>query len=171
MAEGTIEILGQKFCYPTTWQGALAVVAVTLCIGFLGYTLDANQIQSYSSLFNGKSEEAYNESLDTISKLNQQIEGMQDTITDLTSKANLAEARKKQVYARLEQERKAREAALKNLSSLQQQRQVELGAASSALSEQEEKKRKEYLSYQQQKIQRQLGNIQQQQQQQLKITP
>ncbi len=38
MDNNTIEILGQKFSYPTTWQGAFSVLVIFSCIAYLGST-------------------------------------------------------------------------------------------------------------------------------------
>ncbi|WP_017445694.1 hypothetical protein [Gayadomonas joobiniege] len=163
MADNSIEVLGQKFCYPTTWQGTLSVFIVCVCIGFLGYVLDADKINSYSSLFNGKTEEAYNESIETIAKLNQQIEEMQGTINNLTKKSNLATEEKVEIYTNLENKRKTREDALLNLKQVQADRIQELNKIESAIPPQQQS----MFYLQQQKIDKQLGNIQQQQQQQI----
>lgn len=161
MPEHHIEILGQKFSYPSTWQGAFSILIVCTCIGFLGYTLDSDEITSYSKLFSKeKSEGAYNESLATIAELNSQIGGMQKTIHNLTSKANLAEKEKTKVYAKLEKERQIRKKALLSLSQHQEDKVVSdfvksFGGKDIA--------GQQYLDAQQQKIQQQLINIQQQQ--------
>lgn len=138
---------------------------ICLCVSFLGYTLDAKEIESYSGLFNGTSEEAYNKSLATISKLNSDIEGMQLTINELTQKANLAKAEKVAVFSKLEAERKSREKALVSLSNLQAARLVELTKVQKQLPPQQQQQQQQYLNLQGQQIQQQLGNVQQQQQQ------
>jgi len=170
MSDNTIEILGQKFSYPTTWQGTSSVLIICLCVSFLGYTLDAKQIDSYSNLLNGTTERAFNESLETIAKLNSDIEGMQSTINQLTEKANLADEEKQEVYSKLEAERQSREKALVNLNNLQSARVSELNTAYQNLSPQQQQQQQQIWSMQGQQIQQQLGNVQQQQQQQLKVT-
>lgn len=169
MMDNTIEIMGQKFSYPSTWQGATSVFVVCSCIAFLAWTLEASEIDSYQGLFNGASEQAYNESLSTISELNAQIEGMQLTINDLSEKANLVEEEKEAVLARLETERQSRERALVSLSHLQAARVSDLNRNQKQLPVQQQQQQQQYLSLQDQQIQQQLGNIQQQQQQQLQL--
>ncbi len=170
MPDNTIELMGQKLSYPTTWQGAFTVTMICFCITFLGYTLDANQIKSYSGLFSCSSEEAYNESLSTIAKLNSNIGGMQLTINALTQKANLAENEKTEMFSKLETDRKSRELAIEALSNLQAARVAELAKTQDKLPLQQQQQQQQYLSLQAQQIQQQLGNVQQQQQQQLRFT-
>ncbi len=168
MSDNSIEILGQKIGYPTTWQGTFSVLIICGCISFLGYTLDPSDIDSYSALFSGTSEQAYNESLTTISKLNSDIEEMQITINELTEKANLAEAEKLAVFNKLEEDRKSREEALVTLNNLQNARVAELNQVQRSLPPQQQQQQQQYLILQGQQIQQQLGNVQQQQQ--LRIT-
>lgn len=156
MSEHSIELLGQKFSYPTTWQGTLSVMAVSAAIAFLGYTLDADQIRSYQGLFAGKTEQAYQESLDTVATLNQQIESMQGTILELSAKASLNGEEKKQVYQVLESDRLTRENKLNALSVSQQARTDALLTQAPDLPPREIQK----IELQQQSIEQQLKAIQ-----------
>tara|TARA_B110000503_G_scaffold31602_1_gene51099 strand:- start:1249 stop:1494 length:246 start_codon:yes stop_codon:yes gene_type:complete len=46
MSENSIEILGQKFSYPSTWQGAFSVLIICVSVTTLAITLLPEQIES-----------------------------------------------------------------------------------------------------------------------------
>lgn len=160
MAENSIEILGQKISYPSTWQGTTAVFSVCLCIGFLGWTLEGDQINAFGKVFNGHSEQAYNQSLQTIEKQNKMISSMQVTIDKLTSKAKISQEEKNKITERLKANIKDIESSLQSLSQIQQNKKSEFKTKDNDLTPYQ----KDYLLKQEQQIQQQIQQLQQQQQ-------
>ncbi len=49
-SDNSIEILGQKFSYPDTWQGTAAILCVCICVAFLAYTLTPAQIDALAGV-------------------------------------------------------------------------------------------------------------------------
>jgi len=46
MSENSMEILGQKFSYPSTWHGAFSVLIICVSATTLAITLSPEQIES-----------------------------------------------------------------------------------------------------------------------------
>lgn len=67
--EYSIEILGQKFSYPTNWYGFGSVVAVCTAIVLIAYTLDADRLRGWTTL----AKEYDTQSSDYIAKLENSV--------------------------------------------------------------------------------------------------
>ena len=117
MSETSIEILGQKLSYPATWQGTTAIGLVCVCVAFLGYTLDAEELDSYSNLFNTTTQDAYDTSVDTTAILNEQVISLQAKIQELSDSSNLSDDAKTVLNQELDVIAATQEQALASLQT------------------------------------------------------
>lgn len=102
MPEHSIELLGQKFSYPSTWQGAFSVLVVCAAISFIASTLEPDQIDSYRSLFDTQSSKQVEDSLVNLNeKLNDQIISLKTDVLRLTEAANLANSEKEEIVSKV----------------------------------------------------------------------
>ena len=127
MSDNTIEVLGQKLSYPTTWQGTAAVLIVCVCMAFLAYTLTPSQIDSYANLLEGKTEQKINdELLNTNNQLNTQIEELQSQVLQLSEHAQIEKKEKQKIAKNLETLRHNREQSYTKLAELQEEQSAQL---------------------------------------------
>ncbi|GAB1259273.1 hypothetical protein NBRC116494_37760 [Aurantivibrio plasticivorans] len=73
MSEHSIEFLGQKFSYPSTWQGAFSVFVVCTAITTTAITLSPEQVNAIGSLIGNDSEETVVSLTDKLSKENLEL--------------------------------------------------------------------------------------------------
>lgn len=170
MQGNSIEFLGQKVSYPTTWHGTVAVLIVCVCVAFLGYSLDKERIDSWSGVVNNNAEKAYNDALLTINKKDQQIQVLTNKITELTLQANLDKNQKIALNQDLESSRVEAEIATKALAASQKQKVDEWNRIKENMPLPQQQQQQNQFVNQQQQIQQQLQSLKQQQQQQLQWT-
>jgi len=149
MSGDTIEILGQKFSYPSSWPGAFAILVIGLCIAFVVYSLDEGKINSWSKIFNGTNEKAYNDALATIANQHKEIQTLKSTISDLTSNTNLSSTDIDKLQKSIEDASKLSESSLSQLSSSQAQRETEWIVNQGDISVQQQQEQRRYFSMQQ----------------------
>ena len=93
MDNHSIEILGQKLSYPSSWHGVVSVFFVCSCLVLLAYVIDENRIgaigdavASTRSAVNSSTEKTLSEARVTIANQVKEIENMTKAIKQVESK-------------------------------------------------------------------------------------
>lgn len=150
MTNYSIEFLGQKFSYPTTWQGAFSVLVVCASLSFLVYKLSPEQIDSIGTLLGRTSDQQFENNLVEVNqKLKAHNKELQAQVTKLSQMADISAQEKKKItstlavndkqvkeaYRMLIQEQTARKAAIAALQSSNPKHQQFLNLEQAKLSE------------------------------------
>lgn len=127
MADNSIEVLGQKFSYPTTWQGAISILVVCLCISFLAYTLDPDKIDSYAGWRGPQSDKSLETGLIKTNKtLNAEVVSLREQILSLADKVSLDDQEKKEIIKKLDLGQEEISKSYSGLIEAQEDRKIEL---------------------------------------------
>lgn len=168
MSDNDLEILGQKFSYPSTWQGSVTVLGICFCISFLAVTLDDTTIESYAQLVHGvASHEAYEQSLQTIDELVAENEKMRSLVIKLGNASNLNATQIDEINEDLGEGITSITQSLSYLDEHQKQQSLNFSKLGGDIPIEPRQKIEGHLAFQRQQIQTQLGKLKQQQQQQL----
>jgi len=98
----SIEVLGQKFSYPKTWQGTASVFFICITLAFFAWTLEPEQINSYKGIFASEADKQVEDRLVTLNKkLNTQVISLQEQVIDLSHKANLNKEDKEKLMSKV----------------------------------------------------------------------
>jgi len=162
MSEHSIEVLGQKFSYPSTWHGTVSILIVCASISFIAYALEPEQINSYGGWFGSESDKKIEEGLvDLNKKQSEQIVTLKAEVSRLTTIANLAEDDKNKITTKLEAADKEINDAYNNLIGKQTERKDKLNTIINSSGQQQ----RQILNIEQGRISQQIKQFQQQQEQ------
>lgn len=160
MSEHSIEFLGQKFSYPTTWQGAFSVLVVCGCITVAAVMLSPEQIESLGVAFGNDSSEQLESELFAINeKLSSENASLKDDLLKLSEAANISEREKRKIVSKVETSEKELTAAYSNVIDMQSERKAMISAAIPASSTEQKK----LLSIEEAKVAKQIDLLKQQQ--------
>ena len=163
MSEHSIELLGQKFSYPTTWQGAFSVLVVCASITILVATLSPEQIKSIGIALGTESDREFESELVAINeKLSEENASLKEDIFRLTETTNISEPEKQKIVAKVEESEKELSKVYANVISRQLERKEMISAAIPNSNQQQQR----VLSLEEARLVQQIGQLQQQQQQQ-----
>jgi hypothetical protein len=81
MGEYSIEILGQKFSYPTTWQGTASILVVCLALVAIAFIFDGERIKAIGDVIDSASKATID---DALQKANTTITNQANEISQLT---------------------------------------------------------------------------------------
>ncbi|MFC1824386.1 hypothetical protein ACFL9T_16885 [Thermodesulfobacteriota bacterium] len=165
MPEHSIEFLGQKFSYPTTWQGSFSVLIVCISISFIAFTLSPEQIKSYSAWFGSESDKKFEGDLVSINqKLSDDVSSLKAEVLRLTKAADIPEPKKKEIVKKIEASDKKLNDAFAAIIEKQIERKDSISAAIPRSGQQQQR----ILTIEKARLDKQIGELQQQQQQQQK---
>ncbi|MEQ3763103.1 MAG: hypothetical protein ABNH15_08590 [Alcanivorax sp.] len=160
MPEHSIELLGQKFSYPTTWQGSFSVLVVCGCITVATVMLSPEQIDSLGAAFGRESSERLESELFSINeKLSSENATLKNDLLKLTDTANIPEREKRKIVSQVETSEKELTAAYANVIEMQSERKTMLSEAIPASSLEQKK----LLSIEEAKVAKQINLLKQQQ--------
>ncbi|BCE01634.1 hypothetical protein [Marinicellulosiphila megalodicopiae] len=132
---------------------------VCLCIAFLGYTLDSEEIDSYYSLFNGTTDDAYDASVEATTVLNEQVLALQAKILTLSETSNLSDEEKTTLTEEMLVISTSQEEALEKLQMAQVDLQTQYNKIQDQLSPTQAKEHFISIDSRNQKIENQLKLI------------
>ncbi|MBJ7536270.1 hypothetical protein [Marinomonas transparens] len=162
MTEHSIEFLGQKFSYPSTWQGAFSILVVCASATILAVTLSPEQIESIGVAFGTESDKQFNDELIIIQeKLSQENAVLKAEISRLTQVANIPVSEKQAIALKIEASEKAIGDAYSKAIETQMERQETISTVVPSSNLQQR-----VISFEKAQLEQQIGWLQQQQQQQ-----
>lgn len=165
MSENSIELLGQKFSYPATWQGAFSVLVVSASLTVAAVMLSPEQIESLGVAFGTESDQRLESELFAINeKLSQENASLKDDLLKLTDTSNIPERKKRAIVSKVENSEKELSAAYANVIEIQSERRDMISAAIPASTLQQKK----VLSLEEAKVMQNIDLLKQQQELQLK---
>ncbi len=139
MAEHSIEFLGQKFSYPTTWQGVSAVFVVCAAITTLAIMLSPEQIESIGIALGTDSERQFESELVAINeKLSEENANLKDQVFRLTEAANIPESEKREIVSQVTESENAISQAYTQAIEKQQVRKDMISAAIPRLTQEQQ---------------------------------
>lgn len=164
--DNTIEILGQKFSYPTTWQGTTAIFFVCLCVSFLAWTLEPSQISAYVNGLSPQDNKITEEKLISVNeKLDKEVISLRAEVLRLTKLTTLDEADKKKIIKKVDAGKKAISNKYNELIAVQEVQRDKLGTI---ISNTGSNQQQQVLSVERDRLIRNIDQYQQQQAQQQK---
>jgi len=163
MSEHSIEFLGQKFSYPTTWQGAFSILVVSASISFLAYALSPEQIKSYGGLISSETAKIFEGDLVQINKkLSDDVSFLKAEVLRLTEAADIPEPKKEEIVSKV----KTSDKELNDVFAAAIEKQIERKDYISAAIPKSGGQQQRILTMEEQRLIQQIGQLQQQQQQQ-----
>jgi len=85
MSEHSIDILGQKFSYPSTWQGVVAVLVICCAVVALAYIFDGERIRAVGDAVAVANRDALDASKEALEKASITINNQAREIAQLTA--------------------------------------------------------------------------------------
>lgn len=168
MSEHSIELLGQKFSYPTTWQGASSILVVCASLTVFAMNLSPEQAEIIRLAFGSESDKQFESGLVEINeKISNENAFLKAQVLELTEAANIPEAQRREIVSKVEEAEKEISDAYANIIDMQVERQKTLRAAIPISTQQQQ----QVLTIEQARIVQQIGQLQQQQQTQLQRSP
>ena len=160
--ENSIEILGQKFSYPSTWQGTASILIVGATICFIAWTLEPQQINAYVNGISPSNKETESKLVAVNKSLTDEVVNLRKQVLDLAEKSSLDDVSKKDLLSKVEGGKEAIDLKFGELINAQQKRANLVGGQISSSNQQQQ----QMLSAEAARLNQQLGQFQQQQQQQ-----
>lgn len=163
MSEYSIEILGQKFSYPSTWQGTFSVLIVCVSIASISITLSPEQIKSFGVALGTEYDQQFEKELVGINeKLNSEISSLKEDLLRLARTEIITEPEKIEIVSKVEASEKAINDAYADAIESQVERREIISSAIPSSNQQQQR----ILSIEEARIVQQIGQLQLQQQQQ-----
>lgn len=159
MSEHSIEFLGQKFSYPSTWQGAFSVLVICSSLTVIAVMLSPEQVNAYGSLVGSESEKSV---LSLTEKLSQENISLRADILQLADSSDLPDEQKQEIVLKVESSAKEIDETYTEVI----EKQLEKSEAISLAIPKSHWQQQQMLSVEQARLIQLTGQLQQQQQQQ-----